>query len=139
MAAALKHGGWLVVEEYVPPERGGNLPFNLAGRPFKSLDVTRQVKAARGVDLHYGWRLPERFGALGLSDIGAEGRIFRVTGGSPGSRVTRANMEQLHDAILATGNITEQEFADDLATLSDPAFAYPSTPMWAVWGRRQHL
>jgi hypothetical protein len=40
-------------------------------------------------------------------------------GGSEGASLTRANFEQLHDALIADG-LTEEELQQDIAMLSDP-------------------
>jgi hypothetical protein len=95
-----------------------------------------EVMKARGVAQGYGRSLPARMEALGMQEIGAEGRVFRWTGGSPGAWVIRAGLEQLREDILATGRISEEEYAADLARFDDPAFAFTSPLMWAVWGRR---
>jgi len=38
--------------------------------------------------------------------------------------------------MIDAGEISEQEFADDMARLDDPDFLMPSAALWAVWGRR---
>lgn len=48
----------------------------------------------------------------------------------------RAGLEQLREAILATGDISQEAYEADLARLDDPTLAFPSPLMWAVWGRR---
>ena len=135
MAAALKPGGWLVAEEMGVPAWHPGLELEPVMPPPRAYEIMPEVMGTRGV-VHYGRYLPARMQALGLTDIGAEGRIFRVTGGSPYAWVIRAGIEQLRDAILATGCIGEHELEADLARLDDPAFAFASPLMWAVWGRR---
>jgi hypothetical protein len=56
--------------------------------------------------------------------------------GSAGASLLRSNYEQLHDAMIGAGYITEQEFRGDVAGLDDPAFIMPSPVLWAVRGRR---
>jgi hypothetical protein len=61
-----------------------------------------ELPAPRGRDgarvVEYGPFLPARMQALGLGEIGAEDRVFRWTGGSPGAWVIRAGLEQLREA-----------------------------------------
>jgi hypothetical protein len=57
-------------------------------------------------------------------------------GGSPGAALTRANFQQLQDALIGGGLVTEQEFQRDIARLDDPYFTMPSPIMWTAWGRR---
>jgi hypothetical protein len=48
----------------------------------------------------------------------------------------RANWLQSKEAILATGSVSEDEFAADLARLDDPNVLWPSSVMWTVKGRK---
>jgi SAM-dependent methyltransferase len=136
MAAALKPGGWLVVEEAGPPAWEPSLQLEpVAPRP-RAFELLLQVMEARGVALGYGRSLRARMRALCQREIGAEGRVVRGTDGSPGAWVVRAGIEQLREGILATGRISEPEYEADLARLDDPAFAFTSPLMWAAWGHR---
>ncbi len=92
--------------------------------------------AGRGVDRRYGRLLFGRFRDLGLASVGAEARTFMIHGGSPGSALIRATCERLRQDMIDAGEISEQEFADDMARLDDPDFLMPSAALWAVWGRR---
>jgi SAM-dependent methyltransferase len=93
MAAALKPGGWLVIEEFGRPAWEPSLALEpVAPRP-RAYDLLLQVGTAHGV-VEYGPFLPARMQALGLSEIDAGGRVFRWTGGSPGAWVIRAGLEQ---------------------------------------------
>jgi SAM-dependent methyltransferase len=136
LVMAVKPGGWLVIEEFGAPDMRAEPELDPTETRVKALEVLKQVTPTRGVDRLYGRRVAGRLQALGLTDIGAEGRVFRYSGGSAGAAVTRAGVEQLRDAILATGLITEQEFEADLARLDDPSVAYPSPLLWTTWGRR---
>ena len=136
LVAALKPGGWLVVEEFGAPAMLPEPALDPAEVPLKAQQLLVQVVAARGVDAHYGRAVAGRLQACGLVNIGAEGHVFRITGGSAGAPVVRAGIEQLREAILAIGRITEQEFNADLARLADPAQAWPSQLLWATWGQR---
>jgi hypothetical protein len=62
--------------------------------------------------------------------------MFMVQAGSPGAALLRANYEQLHGSLIASGYITEQEFTADMARLETDDFTMPSSMMWAAWGRR---
>jgi SAM-dependent methyltransferase len=139
LAAALQPGGWLVVEEFGPAAWDPGLALDPVTSTPRAYELLLEVMRARGVrrgSRGYGPSLPARMQALGLTEIGAEGRIFSWTGGSPGAWVIRSGIEQLREAILATGRISDDEVAADLARLDDPAFAFTSPLLWAVWGRR---
>jgi len=68
--------------------------------------------------------------------VAAEGRVFLFRGRSPGADMFRANFNQMHDILIAASHVSEDEFQADLARLDDPRIMWPSSVMWAVWGRR---
>jgi trans-aconitate methyltransferase len=137
MVAALKPGGWLLTEEFdsvsqLPaPDRH---PWEVT---LKSAAAMRQVMTGRGVNSGYGRALAGHLRARGLRDISAEGRMLMWHGKSLGTHLMKANLEQLREAILATGCVTTREFEDDLARLDQEEFLTPSPVMWSVAARRR--
>ena len=91
---------------------------------------------ARGVDLRYGRLLTGRFRAHGLVDVGAEGRLFMLQGGSPGAALYTANFEQVRDAMVQAALVTNEQVDADLRRLEEQRLIGPSPIMWAAWGRR---
>ncbi|OLB29337.1 MAG: SAM-dependent methyltransferase [Acidobacteria bacterium] len=136
LISVLKPGGWLLDEEFdsesVPPE-----PSTSPGEVFlKTHEAMAQLMRDRGFDRYYGRLLFGRFRALGLTEVGAEARMFMMQSGSAGAALLRANYEQLRGALVDSGYVTEREFQDDLSRLDDSSFMMPSSMMWAAWGRR---
>ena len=137
LVASLRHGGWLVIEDFDSrPDIHSEPELDPAEVLIKTHAILTRLMAAHGVDLTFARRLPARMRALGLTGIEAEGRAFRWIGGSPGATLVQAGLEQLRGPILATGEVTQEEFDGDLALLDDPTVAFPSPTLWAVWGRR---
>jgi 2-polyprenyl-3-methyl-5-hydroxy-6-metoxy-1,4-benzoquinol methylase len=137
LAASLKQGGWLLIEDMDSrPGIRSEPELDPAEVPLKTHAILTRLMAATGVDLAYARCLPARMRALGLVDIGAEGRQYRWAGGTPGANLVRAGLEQLRGPILATGEVDQSDIEADLALLDDPAVAFPSPTLWAVWGRR---
>ncbi len=137
MISALKPGGWLVIEEYdsasMPPD-----PMVSPGEVFLKTHVAMlRLFEESGVDRRYGRRLFSRLRAHGLTDVGAEARVFMFEGGSSGASLLKANFEQLRAAMIDRNYITAREFDEDLAHLDDPEFMTPSGILWSAWGRRQ--
>jgi SAM-dependent methyltransferase len=136
MIAALKPGGWLLTEEFdsvsqLPePDR---FPWEVV---LKSAAALRRVMIERGVNLGFGRALAGHLRARGLESISAEGRMLMSLGMSLGAHLMKANLEQLREAILASGSVTPQEFEDDLARLDQRDFMTPSPVMWSVAARR---
>ena len=136
LISALKPGGWLLDEEFdshsVPPD-----PSVSPGEVLlKTHMAMARLMADRGFERRYGRLLFGRLRALGLTEVGAEARMFMVQSGSAGAALLRANYEQLHGALIGSGYITEHEFSQDIARLDDPSFMMPSSIMWSAWGRR---
>lgn len=136
MIGALKPGGWLLVEEFDSLSMLPDSTINAVEELLPIHQAMYRVMTARGVDLRFGRLLPGRLKALGLTNIDAEGRVLLWQGGSPGSRLMRANFEQLRDGIIATTGMTSLEFDAELARFNDPAIMNPSPVLWSVMGRR---
>ena len=133
---ALRPGGWLLAEEFDSLSMLPDPSVNPAETLLETDTAMREVMTAGGVDLRYGRLLPARLQALGLVEIDAEGRVPLWRGRAAGGDLLRSNLEQLRDAIIATGRVTAEEFARDAARLDDEGFMRPSPVMWAAWGRR---
>jgi hypothetical protein len=136
MAAAVKPGGWIVVEEFDSLSLLPDPVVNPSEVALKVGVALRQVLAERGVDARYGRLLPAQLDQLGVTEVSAEGRVFMWRGGTAGASLCRANYEQLRDEIIDTGLISAEELARDLSRLDEINFTIPSSIMWAVWGRR---
>jgi hypothetical protein len=61
---------------------------------------------------------------------------FPEEGGSVGTRVDRANVEQVQAEALERRLLTQQEIDEVLRLLADPTFAVSSPVMFSAWGRR---
>ena len=137
MIAALKPGGWLVVEEY----DSASMPPDPAASPGEVLLRTHvammRLFEDAGVHRHYGRLLFARLRAHGLVSVGAEARAFMFQGGSPGASMLKTNYHQLRAAMIDSHYITPRQFDEDLAQLDDPDFIMPSGVLWSAWGRRQ--
>ena len=137
MASALKPSGWLLVEEtdsasWAPApsnDANDNSLFTRWTAAYASL------LAASGADAYAGRRLYGELHALGLTEIGAEGRVFMVRGGSSTAEVWRLTAEQVSERIVTSGLLSEAEMARVIALLSDPAFVWMEGLIMAAWGR----
>lgn len=140
LVTALRPGGWLIVEDFDPTFVDRAFPSeDSAGAVLyqKMLAAQLQLRAARGNDISgWGRRLYTLFRAQGLVDVGMEGRLTIWPGGSVGSRLDRANFEQVGAEVVAQGMMSEREVEEVLALLDDPAFAASTPIMMSAWGRR---
>lgn len=139
LAAALRPGGWLVVEDF---------DATFIDRAFPTADpadaaVVRtaftalgELLVARGAGRGWGRNLYQRFIELGLEEVGMEGHLAVRPGGSAGALLDRANLAQVRDAAVGAGLIAAEEMDRMLALLDDPACAFASPTMFTAWGRR---
>jgi SAM-dependent methyltransferase len=134
--SALKPGGWVLFEEFDMLSTKPDPAIAPAEVFMKTLGVLWEVMRSHGVDHRCGRLLPGMLVASGLSGVGAEGQLYLFKGASAGAAMLRANFVQMHDEMIATGHLTEEEFHADLATLDDPAAMWPHGVLWSVWGRR---
>jgi len=136
MVEALRPGGWLVVEEFDSLSLQPDPAVSRTERSLEALPAMRGVMANHGVDLWSGRRLAARVRALGLLDVAAEGRTFMFQGGAAGIELFRASAQQLRGEMIASGFISEAEFARDMDLLDSPDLLIPSPIMWTVKARR---
>jgi SAM-dependent methyltransferase len=139
MIAALKPNGWLLVEEMIPPiteawDRPDDPDVELARKARRA--IMEMVRRGGG-DPTFPQELPGYLHASRLADFGAEGyfvpyRTDAVVG------LTKANIDQLGDAILDAGLMDAAELERYRAILDRPDCFYPaSMALISVWGRRQ--
>jgi SAM-dependent methyltransferase len=139
LAAALRPGGWLVVEDFDPTfiDRA----FPTADLPDAAVVRTAfgalgELLVARGAGRDWGRSLYQCFVALGLAEVGMEGHLAVRPGGSAGARLDAANFAQVREAAIGAGLITAEDLDRMLALLDDPACAFASPTMFTAWGRR---
>jgi SAM-dependent methyltransferase len=135
IAGALRPGGWLVVEEFdfdsIKPAPG------CVSRPLleRAHDVFIGALERAGYDRQYGRRLPLEFRALGLEDVGAEGRAPIALRGTAAADWWRMNLLKVRPAMIAAG-LTDAE-ADEVIGLTDhDDFCLQYPVLVSTWGRR---
>jgi SAM-dependent methyltransferase len=138
MVAALKPGGWLVVEQLssVPTEC-------LEPADDAAAALAREVRRAintlilrRGGDPGLALRVPQMLRGAGLSDLGGE--AFAVPLRTPPvARFTLATVDLVRDQIISAGLMTSLEIDHYRACLTEPDRLFPAS-LWmvSVWGRR---
>jgi SAM-dependent methyltransferase len=92
LAAALRPGGWLVIEDFCHAFERGTEPVGPEGAKFRKVHVALREFLARSNDDNesgFAASLPQLLASLGLSDVGGEARVVFARGGSPGARVMR--------------------------------------------------
>jgi SAM-dependent methyltransferase len=137
MAAALRPGGWLLVED-----------FDVALQPLAVAEArdpehhrANRIRARflsllvdRGVDLELGRALPRLLRDLGLVDVSADAR-FPVSLAA-GAALEAANVLQVREGLVADGSITADEVDHHLAAVRSGRLDVCTPPLVAAWGRR---
>lgn len=139
LVAALKPGGWLILDEYDATLIDRTYPTTdaAAAALFQKMEAAQaQLMIGRGVDRAWGRKLYQRLKAHGLVNILSDGTVQVCEGGSAGTRLMRANYEQVRVEAVSAGLITDKEVDQMLALLDDPSFAISSIIMFTAWGQQ---
>jgi SAM-dependent methyltransferase len=137
LVAALKPGGWLILEEFdatlpccLDPLNEEEATFARVGYAFI------EALHRRGADTTWSRTLPHRLAAAGLIRVGATGHVAIYNGGSPQAQLQIANIEQVGDGLIEAGLITTAERSIFRRLLDDPSFVGNHPLMLSSWGQR---
>jgi SAM-dependent methyltransferase len=137
MTAALRPGGWLMVED----TDNGTVEAADPAHPFAAaFDLCAQARikflsAAGVMDLRYGRTLPVRMEELNLIDVGNEAAALVGRGRSPMSQLMTQSFQPIDAAMVANGVVGESDASDARRAFEDPSFLYRGGLVVAVWGR----
>jgi SAM-dependent methyltransferase len=153
MADALAPGGWMLIEDI--SFAGTGSATRRGSATFWSLIAPlRAMLRAHGADVSFGRRLPVLFNRLGLTEVGAEGRVVVLVGGSEGNAWVLPTLERIQDRLTggeqqepskvraafervpALRRTVERQLTRLQQLLADPEFAFHCPAMVATWGRR---
>jgi SAM-dependent methyltransferase len=134
LVRALRAGGWLLVEsvDYVSAVPVSELGAREHERSQKIR--LRQFEGA-GIKFDLGRCLPCMLRANGLIEVGNEGRVFVMEGGSPGALWFRLSMEQLRPHLVGSGKLSDAEVDRMLEFFANPDWVALSPVIFAAWGR----
>lgn len=132
MAAAVKPGGWLLVQE---PD------FHLAPttEPAAWADTwSALIKwgQANGVDWLIGRRLPGMVSRLGLERPLAKTDVQNIRGTDRGARYFKLFFAEVRDRVINSGQLDAATFDAAAALLDDPDCWVQCWMMTAVWARK---
>ncbi len=137
LVAALRPGGWLLLEEADPglqpllcPDESGPAQV-LANRLREGF---RTLMSRRDVDLAYGRTLPRRLRDAGLVRVQADA-YFPIA--SPAcTALERATVEQIRDRLVESGLATDAEIDRHLANVAIGTMDLATSPLVSAWGQR---
>jgi ubiquinone/menaquinone biosynthesis C-methylase UbiE len=135
MVAALKPGGWLVIEDFDTASIQPDASVNRHETPLQTSEAVRAY-LTRNQDGYFGRRLHGRFRGLGLTQVYAEARMLMLDRYNGGDELMRVNFEQIGQDLIRAGLVTQQQLDADLAKIETEEFAMPSPIMWSAIGRK---
>jgi SAM-dependent methyltransferase len=139
LIAALRPGGWIVIEDYDPTFIDHSFP---ATNPADYADydtmrvAMRTLMEQRGFDPTWGRSLYRRFIGHALEEVDLDGNFTACRGGSPGALLYKANFEQVRDEAVAAGLVTDEQADRAIAVLANPDFAFGSPVMMSARGQK---
>lgn len=136
MIAALKPGGWLVIEDFDTSSVLPDVAANPLERRIETSEALRVFMIRGGVDARFGRSLYGRFKGLGLTDVSTEGRVMMWDHANGGADLMRINFEQVGEKVVAAGLLSAEQLKADLERLDEPDFVTPSPIMWSAIGRK---
>jgi SAM-dependent methyltransferase len=130
--AALRPGGWLLVEE----GDSSTLPAAGSGPDATVLrTVLVDGLAPAGVDWTFARRLPELLQQRGMGHIGAESDVQIYEGGSDMAELLRLTIRQARDAGLIA-DATDHQLDSWDALVQEPGRWFQGFALVSAWGRR---
>lgn len=132
MAAAVKPGGWLLVQE---PD------FSLA--PTTEPDTWATVwkgllewGRGGGVDWRIGRKLPSLVSGLGLESVQAETDVQNIRGRDRGALYFQMFFDEVRDRVVSSGLLDAAKLDAASTLLDDPNYWTQCWMMTAVWARK---
>jgi SAM-dependent methyltransferase len=142
LIAALKPGGWLVVED-LDMQLGAESP-SAGVQPAEAAGIFGRVARAffrffdeSGLDPAFARELPGLLRSNGIEDADASIAARLIRGASPRTEFFRLSLESLRGVMEERGFLTPSEADQALALLDDPGFAVMSPALVTAWGRRR--
>ena len=133
LACWVRPGGWLVIEDFDWTAR-----FLITPDPVleKVLAVGMDfLRTSFTLDDLLGRALPKLLSDQGLVDIGCEARSRLTRGNSAEAQFWIQGFDRMREALVATGQVTDQEIAAARAVQEDPSFLTMSPTLVSAWGR----
>lgn len=137
LVAALRPGGWLLVEELDPMHRYQPHPRDERDHLLNRVgDAFTATLASRGGNPQLGRDLGRQLTAAGLAEVTHAGLIVSARGGDhPAARLMRANAAQMAEELAQRG-ISRADLGRYAAAMSDPATSFLMPTFWAARAHR---
>jgi SAM-dependent methyltransferase len=126
MVAALRPGGWLLIEDADYISLAAADPAHPQAAHFDQ--VTRNLSAffaaSGALDPFIGRCLPSLVTAAGLAEVGSEAIACHRRGGSGEAELLRRSLERMNPMVLGNDVVGQQELEAVFAATADPSFSF---------------
>ncbi|HJQ02175.1 MAG TPA: methyltransferase domain-containing protein [Jatrophihabitans sp.] len=137
MVAAVRPGGWLVIEDADPHLQ----PLICVDEYGPAQELANRIQAgfrtllaSRGADLGFGRTLPRLLRAASLAEVQADA-FFPIT--APASRVLQAaTVQQIRTGLVSAELVTEAEIDQHLRDIAGGELDLATAPLISAWGRK---
>jgi hypothetical protein len=137
MAAALRPGGWLLLEDFDVALQPLVCPDETTVEQRLANDVKdgfRRLLLARGADLQLGRRLPRVLRENGLERVAAD--AWFPLADPAVAALERANVLQVREALTTSAGIPAADVDRYLELMGSDGFDLTTAPLVSAWGRR---
>jgi SAM-dependent methyltransferase len=137
LAAAVRPGGWLLVEEMDAGSFGATdlAHPRAAGFDRRMQTLLATLRTTGTVDSYFGRRLPALVERQGLQDLGHDGVTFTGRGRGPLACNRQMTLQLFRARCVAAGVLTEADFEELDRALDDPSFWFVGFTSFGAWGR----
>jgi SAM-dependent methyltransferase len=139
LKAALKPGGWLVIEDFDPLiDRTVLIGDRAKAEALQRVGdaIFKLIAKHGGAGTGWGRQLPALFRDLGLRDITVDVAYHCSMPRSPFAELHRIAFARTRAEGVAAGFASEQDYDIAIALMEDPATLYYSNPVFTACGRR---
>jgi SAM-dependent methyltransferase len=137
LAAAVRPGGWLIVEEADFGFSGSGDPWHPRAAAFDRTWQALQTDSLPGaaIDRAFGRRLPALLAGLGLREVLHEEESVIAPGGGPAAHYCRMSHQLARGPAVDSGVVTEADFETLNRAYDDPSFCFIPFAVVGAWGR----
>jgi SAM-dependent methyltransferase len=138
MANAVRHGGWLCLEESdYRAARAADSSHPLAAHFTKKMRLAFDVLRTDGImDPYFGCGVRGLVEGLGFAEVGHDGATWINRGGEIGARFLQMGFALGRETWIATGVLSEKDYAALERLYQDPSFTFVDQTFFGAWGRR---
>jgi hypothetical protein len=138
LTAAVRRGGWLLVEEMDMSSFGAADPAHPRAADFdrRMRALHAALQATGTINPYFGRRLPALVEGQGFRELGRDAATFTGRGGDLLARNRRMHCQLLRSRFVADGVLTETDFDELDRALDDRSFWFVGFTSFGAWGRR---